>query len=85
MSCWRLKDINTLKFFDVVDGDRKVAEVPESIHHNKKAALLNSSRCNYWPALEIIVTLDVNLLVVRFINKSCSYSCVPTFIRLLSL
>jgi hypothetical protein len=70
---------------DVVDGDRMVAEVRESIHHSKKAALLNSLRRTHRPALEIIVTLGVDLSLVRSINETCRCSCALTFIRLLSL
>ncbi|KAE8352273.1 tubby C-terminal-like domain-containing protein [Aspergillus coremiiformis] len=50
-----------LESFDVVDGDRKIAEVRESIHHNKKIALTTSARRNYRPVLDIIVTPGVDL------------------------
>lgn len=57
---------NVLENFDVVDGDRKVAEVRESIQHNKKLALTPSSRRNHRPVLDVIVTPGVDLSLVRF-------------------
>ncbi|KAE8342697.1 tubby C-terminal-like domain-containing protein [Aspergillus arachidicola] len=54
-----------LESFDVVDGDRKVAEVRESVQHNPKLALTPSTRRNYRPVLGIIVTPGVDLSLVR--------------------
>ncbi|KAJ5619765.1 hypothetical protein N7510_003749 [Penicillium lagena] len=57
---------NALALFDIVDGDRKVAEVRESIQHNEKLALMRSSRQGYRPALDVIVTpgVDLSLIVI---------------------
>ncbi|KAJ5583609.1 hypothetical protein N7535_002229, partial [Penicillium sp. DV-2018c] len=53
-----------LGVFDVVDGDRKVAEIRESIWHNEKLALMRGSRQGYRPALDIVVMpgVDVSLI-----------------------
>lgn len=56
-----------LESFDIVDGDRKVAEVRESVQHNPKLALTPSTRRNYRPVLDIIVTPGVDLSLVRSI------------------
>lgn len=55
---------NALALFDVVDGDRKVAEVRESIHHNEKLALMRSSRQGYRPAMDVIVMPGVDISLV---------------------
>lgn len=54
---------NVLALFDVVDGDRKVAQVRESIEHNERLALI-SSRADYRPVLDVIVTPGVDLSLV---------------------
>lgn len=54
---------NALALFDVVDGDRKVAEVKESITHNQKLNLLGS-RAGYRPALDVIVMPGVDISLV---------------------
>ncbi|KAB8245621.1 tubby C-terminal-like domain-containing protein [Aspergillus flavus] len=56
-----------LESFDIVDGDRKVAEVRESVQHNPKLALTPSTRRNYRPVLDIIVTPGVDLSLVTAI------------------
>lgn len=56
---------SALALFDVVDGDRKVAEVRESIYHNKKLALFPESRRGYRPVLDVTVTAGVDLSLVR--------------------
>ncbi|KAE8130934.1 tubby C-terminal-like domain-containing protein [Aspergillus pseudotamarii] len=53
-----------LESFDIVDGDRKVAEVRESVQHNQKLALTPSTRRNYRPVLDIVVTPGVDLSLV---------------------
>lgn len=54
---------NVLALFDVVDGDRKVAQIRESIQHNEKLALFSSQK-KYRPALDVIVTPGVDLSLV---------------------
>ncbi|KAJ5466937.1 hypothetical protein N7475_004689 [Penicillium sp. IBT 31633x] len=58
---------HALALFDIVDGDRKVAEVRESIHHNEKLALMRGSRQGYRPALDIIVMPGVDISLVATI------------------
>ena len=55
---------NVLASFDVVDGDRKVIEVRQSVKHNQRIALRSSSKDGHRPALDIIVTSGVDLSVV---------------------
>lgn len=54
---------NALALFDVVDEDRKVAEVRESIRHNKILPLI-SSQSGYRPVLDVVVTAGVDLSLV---------------------
>ncbi|KAJ5990949.1 hypothetical protein N7499_011494 [Penicillium canescens] len=56
---------NALAAFDVVDGDRKVAEIKESIQHNEKLALI--SRQGWRPALDVIVMPGVDISLVATI------------------
>ncbi|PYI23365.1 hypothetical protein BO86DRAFT_387979 [Aspergillus japonicus CBS 114.51] len=58
---------NVLALFDIVDGDRKIAEVRESIRHNEKLALMPASRVGYRPVLDVIVTPGVDLALVATI------------------
>ncbi|KAJ5513060.1 hypothetical protein N7463_002612 [Penicillium fimorum] len=55
---------NALALFDIVDGDRKVAEVRESIHHNEKLALMRGSRQGYRPAMDVIIMPGVDISLV---------------------
>jgi uncharacterized protein YxjI len=54
---------NALAFFDIVDGDRKVAEVKESIHHNERLALLGP-KIGYRPAMDVIIMPGVDISLV---------------------
>lgn len=57
-----------LSFFDIVDNDRRIAEVRESIQHNDKLNLRRSSRGQgHRPTLELIVMpgVDVSLVSLR--------------------
>ncbi|CAG7927050.1 unnamed protein product [Penicillium olsonii] len=54
---------NALALFDIVDSDRKVAEVKESIHHNEKLNLLGT-KTGYRPALELIIMPGVDISLV---------------------
>jgi uncharacterized protein YxjI len=58
-----------LQSFDVIDGDRKVAEVCESIRHNEKLALKPSSRRGHRPALGVVVAPGVDMSLVGFDPK----------------
>ncbi|BCR84171.1 uncharacterized protein ACHE_11573S [Aspergillus chevalieri] len=64
---------NVLALFDVVDGDRKVAQVRESIEHNERLALI-SSRADYRPVLDVIVTPGVDLSLIAIIAVIASDS-----------
>lgn len=55
---------NVLLSFDVVDGDRKVIEVRQSIKHNQRIPLRSSSKDGHRPALDIVVASGVDLSVV---------------------
>ncbi|KAJ6020123.1 hypothetical protein N7499_003418 [Penicillium canescens] len=63
-----------LQSFDVVDGDRRVAEVCESVRHNDRLALTAGARRGYRPALDIVVApgVDIALIVVIAIIASDS-------------
>lgn len=54
-----------LTTFDVVDGDRKIAQVKESIPHNETLALLPKDRKRSRPVLDVIVMPGVDLSLVR--------------------
>ena len=58
-----------LAFFDVVDGNRRIADVRESITHNEKLALMRSSRRGgHRPALDLIIAPGVDMSLVRSPN-----------------
>lgn len=61
---------NVLATFDVVDGDRKIAEIRESIPHNRKLALLPESKEGYRPVLDITVTPGVDTSLVSLVLLS---------------
>ncbi|KAJ5653871.1 hypothetical protein N7490_000874 [Penicillium lividum] len=63
-----------LQSFDVIDGDRRVAEVCESVRHNDKLALTAGARRGYRPALDVVITpgVDMALIVVIAIIASDS-------------
>ncbi|OJJ67852.1 hypothetical protein ASPBRDRAFT_199556 [Aspergillus brasiliensis CBS 101740] len=63
-----------LQSFDVIDGDRRVAEVCESVRHNDKLVLRAGSRRGYRPAMDIVVTsgVDVALIVAIAVIASDS-------------
>ncbi|GES61026.1 hypothetical protein ATEIFO6365_0006048700 [Aspergillus terreus] len=59
---------NVLASFDVVDGDRKVAEVRESIVHNQTLALRPSSKNHsHRPALDVTITRGVDTALISAI------------------
>lgn len=62
---------NALALFDIVDGDRKVAEVKESIHHNEKLNLMGS-KAGYRPALDVIVMPGVDISLVSYYRRHVS-------------
>lgn len=54
-----------LKLFDVVDGDRRIGEVRESIRHNEKLYLTKRSRRQgFRPALEVVIMPGVDATLV---------------------
>lgn len=62
-----------LSFFDIVDDDRRIAEVRESVQHNEKLNLRKSSRGGgHRPALELTVMpgVDVSLVSLHCNNGS---------------
>ena len=55
-----------LSFFDVVDGDRRIADIRESITHNEKLALRRGSRGgSHRPALDLIIAPGMDMSLVR--------------------
>ncbi|KAJ5499129.1 hypothetical protein N7453_008180 [Penicillium expansum] len=57
-----------LAFFDIVDGDRRIAELRESIIHNEKLVLRKMKRGgDHRPALDIIVSPGVDISLVTVI------------------
>lgn len=55
-----------LTFFDILDDDRRIAEVRESIQHNEKLNLRRGSRgSGYRPTLDLIVMPGVDSSLVR--------------------
>ncbi|GIJ84578.1 hypothetical protein Asppvi_003425 [Aspergillus pseudoviridinutans] len=67
-----------LQSFDVIDGDRKVAEVCESIRHNDKLALKPSSRRGHRPALDVVISPGVDMSLVAVIAVIASDSVYGT-------
>lgn len=57
---------NVLKTFDVVDGDRKIAEIRESIPHNRTLALMRDSRRGWRPIMDIDIMPEVDISLVSF-------------------
>ncbi|KAJ5755408.1 hypothetical protein N7533_004951 [Penicillium manginii] len=54
-----------LRLFDIIDGDRRIGEVRESIRHNEKLYLTKRSRRQgFRPALEIIIVPGVDATLV---------------------
>ncbi|KAJ5508420.1 hypothetical protein N7527_010563 [Penicillium freii] len=57
-----------LALFDIVDGDRRIAELCESITHNEKLVLRRMKRGgNHRPALDLIVSPGVDISLVTVI------------------
>lgn len=53
----------------MIDGDRRVAEVCESVRHNDKLALTAGSRRGHRPALDIVITPGVDMALVGFVGN----------------
>ncbi|KAF9891077.1 hypothetical protein FE257_005012 [Aspergillus nanangensis] len=53
-----------LQSFDVIDGDRRIAEVCESIRHNDRLALTADTRRNHRPVLDIVITPEVDMALI---------------------
>lgn len=59
-----------LPLFDIVDGDGRIADIRESVRHNKVLPVVNYQDLNgYNPVLEITVTSGVDLSLVRYAKK----------------
>ncbi|KAJ5978159.1 hypothetical protein N7501_001501 [Penicillium viridicatum] len=57
-----------LAFFDIVDGDRRIAELRESITYNEKLVLKRMKRGgDHRPALDLIVSPGVDISLVTVI------------------
>lgn len=64
--------------FDVLDGDRKVIEVQESVQKNEKLALMPESRRGYHPILDIRVSPGVDLALVSAAAASWTMALTST-------
>lgn len=53
-----------LTWFDVVDGDRRIVEVRESIRHNKSLALLPGRKTKCRPAMDLTIMRGVDISLV---------------------
>lgn len=53
-----------LKMYDVVDGNRRIMEIKESIRYNKKLALLSLCQAGYRPAMDMVIMPGVDLAMV---------------------
>jgi uncharacterized protein YxjI len=62
---------NVLFTFDVVDGNRKVAEIRESISHNQQLNFVSGSRKGYRPALDVTITPGVDMSLVSSVFLGC--------------
>jgi phenylpropionate dioxygenase-like ring-hydroxylating dioxygenase large terminal subunit len=59
------KHSKALAFFDIVDRDRRIAELRESIVHNERLALRRTNRGRgHRPALDLIVSPGVDISLV---------------------
>lgn len=59
-----LRRASRLYVFDVMDGDRKIVEVQESVGKNDRLAMMPESRRGYHPILDIRVAPGVDLALV---------------------
>lgn len=60
---------HVLSFFDIVDGDRRIAEVRESISNNETLALRRNSRgVNRRPALDLIIAPGMDVSLVSLVS-----------------
>jgi hypothetical protein len=56
--------------YDIIDGDRRIAGVYESIHHNNTLALLpKSRRKNLRPAMDLPIVAGVDSSLVRLFDR----------------
>lgn len=53
-----------LAIYDVVDGNRRIMEVKESIRHNKKLAFLSTRQAGYRPAMDMMIMPGVDMAMV---------------------
>lgn len=59
---------NVLAFFDILDADRRIAEVRESISHNDQLALRRNTRgVHRRPALDLVIAPGMDMSLVRFL------------------
>ena len=66
---------HVLSFFDVVDGDRRIAEVRESVSNNETLALRRNSRgVNRRPALDLIIAPGMDMSLVSLSGSDYIYS-----------
>lgn len=69
-----VKHGRVLALFDVVDGDRRIMEVRESIRHNKTLALTPRSRPGYRPAMDMTMMPGVDMSLVSSFKSRYPYS-----------
>lgn len=66
-----------LTTYDVVDGNRRIMEVKESIRHNKKLALLSTHQAGYRPAMDVLIMPGVDMAMAVAIAVVVSASSFP--------
>lgn len=66
-----------LALFDVVDGDRRIMEIRESIQHNTKLALLPGHKARCRPAIDMTIMSGVDMSLAVGIAVLISDSCFP--------
>lgn len=65
---------HVLSFFDVVDGNRRIAEVHESVSNNETLALRRNSRgVNRRPALDLTIAPGTDMSLVSLVSVDCIF------------
>jgi len=66
-----------LKMYDVVDENRRIMEIKESIRYNKKLALLSTFQAGYRPAMDMVIMPGVDMAMAVAIAVVVSVSSFP--------
>ncbi|KAI2705864.1 hypothetical protein CBS147332_7108 [Penicillium roqueforti] len=66
-----------LTMYDVVDDNRRIMEIKESIRHNKKLALLSFCQAGYRPAMDMVIMPGMDMATAVAIAVIVSASSFP--------